>query len=184
MLAGIARRRQFLPWRSKRWCAQTFPDEREYRGLVRLFPDLRLVYVARSGVTSVQARMNWLANRDRRDQNFANACRKWGAGIQRYRYVESARLATRVRFEDLTVRPDSELERLLRFLQLEASDRPAIFLKACLAASDPDLGDGFDENDPSAIDNLIYRSWSAEKQETFRTICSEPMASAGYGMPS
>ena len=128
--------------------------------------------------------MRWLEARGRRDSDFETACQMWKAGVERYEYVNSVPTAIRVHFEDLVAQPEPELARLLQFLRLEASDGPSVTLTRDLAESDPDLGDSHRGLDPAGLDEPVYRSWSNEKQRTFRSICSETMMTVGYAIPA
>ena len=164
------------------WCAETFPDELEARGLQRLFPGARFVWMLRNAVDAIQARKDALTARGK-SAPFRTLCERWTSSVHRYRYLTLDAAGTLVRFEDLAAQPRDVFQRMSTFLELGHSEAPAMFVEQKLSRPDPDGANRSDGKGEAYDSSAIYELWTEEQRKIFLDSCGEAMTEAGYVLP-
>lgn len=163
------------------WCAKTFPDYKVSKGLMRLYPKVKFIYIIRNGCDVVQSRTKFSGFRQ---QAFEEQCRGWVRSMKNFRYLLSLESAIEVRHEQLVTRPEELFQNIFNFLGVENHEGPVNYVRNNIVhpLEKPTQGainveKFFSERKPS------YESWSPEQREIFKRICGGSMREAGYAMP-
>ena len=163
------------------WCAKTFPDYKVAKGLMRLYPKTKFIYIVRNGCDVVQSMTKFSGFRQ---QEFEDQCRGWVRSMKNFRYLLSLESAIEVRHEQLVTRPEELFQNIFNFLGVENHEGPVNYVRNNIVHPLEKRTQGainvekfFSERKPS------YESWSPEQREIFKRICGESMREAGYAMP-
>ena len=165
----------------KRWCAKTYPNEAECQSLIRLFPDIKLIYIFRNGVDVVHSRSRF---KGMSKNSFEENCQNWAYHVEKYDYLKDMEQAIQLRQEDVARDPDSVFKRVQEFIGLPFHEGPAQFAKSTLIHSldkktqqDVDVEQVFRDREPP------YTSWTGEQRDIFKEICGEGMHKLAYPIP-
>lgn len=167
--------------RKRRWCAKTFPTADEYRGIVKLYPEARFVYIVRNGINVVHSRTKFPGFRH---LDFAAHCETWAESIEVFGFLWTASNAISVRQEELIHDPEGLFRKVFDFTNLDYDEKPAEFVKNNLvipldqpSQSDIDVKQAFEAR------RLPFESWTREQRRTFKEIAGTAMREAGYELP-
>jgi hypothetical protein len=167
--------------RKRYWCAKTFPNAVEAKGLTRLYPNIKFIYMFRNGYDVVNSRSRF---RGMSSASFEEHCRVWAAHTEKYAYLCEMEEAVPVRQEDVAADPDGVFQRVQAFIGLPFEDGPSKFAKSTLIHSldrkteqQVNVSQVFEERRP------IYESWTPEQRTTFKTLCGAGMDELGYEIP-
>ena len=163
------------------WCAKTFPNETESAGLLKLYPQVRFLYIYRNGCAVVNSRSHF---GQMKQQSFRAHCETWARHVDKYDYFFNMPEAFTLRQEDLLEKPVELFKRIQDFLQVPYEDAPAKYSQTTLVHP----LDESTQQDVDATDVLKSRppphaAWSQEQKEIFKDICSEGMNKLGYEIP-
>jgi Sulfotransferase family len=143
----------------------------QLRFLHEMFPGAHYVLIYRDGRNSV-ASLEAKLTRDGERFDFAESCSRWAAAMDVFRDIRrtgDVEHVAFVRYEDLLSDFDAVFERLCDSVGVPAFD-PGPFKPN---TSFPEANDGGDFNER-------WRSWSAERQETFERLAGHQLAEWGY----
>ena len=160
------------------WCAKTFPSEKVAAGLIRLYPDVRFLYIVRNGSDVVNSRTKFSGFRD---QTFMDQCAAWVRGVESFRFLENHERALFLRQEALARDPAAVLEQIWAFLDVEPDNRPLRYLQTTLVhpLDQPDQV-GVEVKKALLDRPPAHLGWTASQKETFKSICGEHMRRLGY----
>jgi hypothetical protein len=163
------------------WCAKTFPDYKVAKGLMRLYPKVKFIYIVRNGCDVVQSMTKFSGFRQ---QEFEDQCRAWAQAVNKYRYLYDFESAIEVRHEQMVTRPEELFQNIFSFMGLKNQENSANYVKNNIVhpldkptQSSVSVENFFSKRKPS------YESWSPEQCEIFKRICDESMGEAGYAIP-
>jgi hypothetical protein len=167
--------------RYRHWCAKTFPNSLEAESLAVLFPNVKFLYIFRSGIEVVNSRSKFGGMRG---LPFHAQCEVWARHVEKYDYLPTMAQALSVRHEQLVERPEAVLGSVLRHISLPEEDGPARFVRTTLVHS-------LDQRTQTNVDALktlrersrAHENWSREERQTFVRICGAGMAKLGYEIP-
>ncbi len=175
------KRRDLSVLRKRRWCAKTFPTIEEYRGLTRLYPGIKLVYIVRNGLEVVHSRTRFHGFRDR---DFESHCQTWVDSVDVFSYLANEDCAIQVRHEQLVTDPERLLRQVFDFADIGYHQAPVDFVRTTImipldepTQSSVDVRGVFDARKPP------YENWAPEQRATFRRIAGAAMDSLGYEVP-
>ena len=167
-----------------RWIDATPGHTLMVPALLHLFPGASFLHIVRDGRAVVSSMMSsgfkthWASD-------FTTACRTWvhyarkgleAAGTNPDRILE-------VRYEDLTRRPRSELERIFEFLGDQPSARSVELIATKRINSsygNRKAGDIRTPKDPASSPKRPWDRWTAEEKDTFAEIAGNTMSELGY----
>jgi hypothetical protein len=164
------------------WCTKTFPGERTAQGLMALYPDTRFVWILRNGMNVVHSRTKFP---EFRDLDFSEHCRHWSSSIQRFSYLSRIPEATVVHQEDWTENPDEVFRRIFGLIGVPyhpASTQYALNTHVHPLA-DQSTTKGVNVKEVLKQRRPPHESWSSDQRATFKEMCGEAMALAGYEVP-
>lgn len=173
--------RRCLPGKIRYWAAKTFPPEISARGLIKLYPDTRFLYVTRSGIDVVNSMQKF--HGFQRD-GFEYNCARWSKEVEKYRFLTQLPQAISLKHEDLVQIPTDFFKRIFKFLQLEES-------QAVLDFTAHTIVHPLDQPDQQAANSAAvfkartspFLSWPQAQQSLFREICGQAMHELGYEIP-
>lgn len=168
-------------FRQSHWCAKTNADHDQCRGLIELYPSLRVVYIVRNGFDVIRSRSHFHSFRH---QDFEVHCKVWSDLVGRYRYLSTLPEAIQVRHEDLTTDPERLFSRIFSFAGLPDNGGSAAYVR-------DNLVHPLDQATQPGVDALAvfrkrtpaYESWSDEQKEVFKGLCGDSMKELGYEIP-
>jgi hypothetical protein len=164
--------------RKRRWCAKTFPTADEYRGLVKLYPNARFVYIVRNGINVVHSRTKFPGFRH---LDFAAHCETWAKSIEVFGFFWSASNAISVRQEELINDPEGLFRKVFDFTDLDYDEKPADFVRNNLVIPlDQPTQTGIDVKQVFEARRSPFESWTPEQRRTFKEIAGDAMGKAGY----
>jgi hypothetical protein len=173
--------RKFGYFKLTHWCAKSIPDYDQFRGLLRLFPDAKFVYIARSGYDVIQSRSYFHAFRH---QGFETHCQIWSNLVHKYAYLLEQDEAVFIRHEDLVAKPDQVFGKVFSSLGIADDPGPAAVVGSTIVhprdqktKDNVDVGKIFKERKPA------YMSWTEDQKATFKSICAEAMGILDYDIP-
>jgi hypothetical protein len=171
-------------WRvlwKRAWCAKTYLDADEYRGVKQLYPNARLIYIIRNGCDVVRSRSKFASFAD---DSFASHCQAWAESVVQYRFVRDADRAIQVRQEDLVSDPEALFDKVLDVAGLTRHPAPARSARGTLHHPLSEPG-ALQVNVQEALASRppAHADWTAEQRSIFRDICGDAMGEAGYEMP-
>jgi sulfotransferase family protein len=163
------------------WCAKTFPGYKVAKGLMRLYPKTKFIYIIRNGCDVVQSMTKFSGFCQ---QEFEDQCRAWAQAVEKYRYLADLESAIEIRHEQMVSRPEELFQNIFSFLSVKNHESSANYVKNKIVhpldkptQSAVNVGKFFSKRKPS------YESWSLEQREIFKRICGESMREAGYAIP-
>lgn len=167
--------------KTHRWCAKTYPNNAETKGLIKLFPRVKFVYIYRNGINVVNSRSRF---KGMSHYEFSEHCEIWAKHVEKYNHFKGCEQAILVRQEDVAANPDSIFKKVISFLELPFDEGPANFAKSTLIHSldkktqqDVDVQEILKKREP------VHEKWTAEQRSVFKDICGEGMATMGYEIP-
>jgi hypothetical protein len=169
------------PLRRKLWCAKSFPGEQSTKGLIKLYPTIRFVYIVRNGCAVVQSmtRFKGFARDD-----FRRHCLRWAEGVDKYRYLTELPQSCQVAQESLVASPKDFFELVFDHLELPNHPAAAEFTATTLVhpldkatRTDTNVKTALVEREPP------YAHWTGEQKAMFKEICAQPMSELGYEVP-
>lgn len=173
--------RKLAPGKLKRWCAKTFPNQTEMRGLIRLYPTIKVIYTFRSGINVVNSRSR---KRGMRENSFIEHCEIWADHVEKYQYLLELDQVYPVRQEDVADDPVTTFKNVIAFLELNHDDGPANFSQTTLIHSldkktqlNVDVRKALTDRPPA------YAEWTSEQKDVFKDICGNGMERLGYEVP-
>jgi hypothetical protein len=182
--------RQFLrAWRGRRgwhsrpshWCAKAFPPERAARGLVLVYPHARFLYIVRNGIDVVASMSQFHGFRH---LSFAEHCRAWAAGVEKYRYLEQFPHGMKLRHEDLVADPGAFFGRVYPFLGIPRDAAAETFVATSVIH--PLDQPTREVSGTQAIFQArppAWHAWTPEQREVFTSLCGVSMKECGYELP-
>jgi hypothetical protein len=120
-----------------------------------------------------------------RDLPFSEHCHHWANSIRRFSYLRSSPIATVVHQEDLTDNPERVFRSIFQVIGIPYDPASAQYALNTHVHPLDDLSTakGVNVKEVLALRRPPHELWSEEWRATFKTICSESMALAGYEMP-
>ena len=167
---------------SKRyWCAKTFPPEIVANGLLKLYPDSKLIYIIRNGIEVVQSKTRFHGFRE---NQFSEHCEVWRDNIMKYRYVKGLESGLEIRHEKLVAHPEDVLRMICIFLNVKFHSSPSDFIKTNLVHPLGERGQvGVDVTSILRRRPPAHGTWSADQRSLFKEICAQAMLETGYAIP-
>ena len=164
------------------WCTKTFPSETIAHGIQALYPKTHFVWILRNGIDVVHSRTKFP---EFKDLPFVEHCEHWRASIRRFAYLRHSPAATVVHQEELTDDPHAVFRKIFAGIGVPYHPAPADFALTTHVHPLADLGTtkGVKVKEVLAQRRPAYESWSEADRRTFKEICGESMALAGYAMP-
>lgn len=161
------------------WCTKTFPSENVAKGLLKLYPDAKFLWILRNGVNVVYSRCRFPAFRD---LAFEEHCRHWADLIKRFVYLKELPGSAVVRQEELLDDPDQVFRRIFDVFGIGYDAKPAEYALThhVHPLSDESTIKGVDIKKTIAKRQPAYMEWSTDQRNIFKKICSESMHIAGY----
>ncbi|MCC6456217.1 MAG: sulfotransferase [Caldilineaceae bacterium] len=163
------------------WCAKTFPNQEECRGLLQLYPTAKFLYIFRNGYEVVHSRTRFGKMRER---DFSSHCVEWSRHVEKFHYLFELKEAMHLRQEELASQPGALFPRIQQFLGIEYDEAPEKFAGSTLihpldqrTKTAVDVAQSFKERAP------VYEGWSLEQRQTFKSICGSAMARLSYEIP-
>ncbi len=163
------------------WCAKTFPDTKVAKGLIKLYPNVKFLYIIRNGYDVVHSRTKFSAFSH---QDFEKHCREWSNAVDKYGYIKHLQCATMVRHENLVQHPEQFFENIFKFLGVQNHPRPSTYVRNNLVhpldkptQTVTNVKETFSKRQPP------YETWSQEQCEIFKNICGGKMEEVGYDIP-
>jgi hypothetical protein len=167
--------------RARRWCAKTYPNALQTAGLIRLFPNVRILHIFRNGIDVVNSRSRF---RGMKSYEFSEHCEIWARHVDKYSHMFELPQALPVRHEDVSAAPDDVFRRILEFVGLQHEDGPATFAKSTLIHSlDQRTRAGVDVRKALTERRPAHESWTDDQKGTFVQICGSGMKKLGYEIP-
>jgi hypothetical protein len=167
--------------RKRYWCAKTFPNAVEAKGLTRLYPSIKFIYMFRNGYDVVNSRSRF---RGMSTASFKEHCHIWAHHAEKYAYLCEMEEALPVRQEDVAADPDGVFRRVQAFIGVPFEEGPAQFAKTTLIHSldkktqqQVNVRQVFEQRRP------VYETWTSEQRATFKELCSAGMMKLGYEIP-
>ncbi len=114
------------------WCAKTYPNKQECEGLIRLYPDIRILYIFRNGYEVIQSRSQF---RGMSKSSFEENCKTWAKHVEKYAYLMIIDEAISVRHEEIVYNPETTFQRILAFIGVEYESGPFDFSQSTLIHS-------------------------------------------------
>ncbi|MGY6274699.1 sulfotransferase family protein [Methylomonas sp. MgM2] len=163
---------------ASRWSAKTFPSETVAKGLLKVYPGAKFIYIVRNGIDVVHSMTKFHGFRK---NDFSSQCSAWHNNFEKYKYLNNFNHAICVRHEELTQEPELFFKNIFSFLDISIDKKSIDFVKNVLVHP-------LDQTDESGIDALKqfklrqspFLSWNREQQSIFREICSHSMQELGY----
>ncbi|GAB4178084.1 MAG: hypothetical protein OHK0026_06510 [Rhodocyclaceae bacterium] len=174
--------REANPLAKRHWCTKTFPSEKVAKGLMRLYPRAKFIWILRNGVNVVHSRTKFP---EFRDLDFSEHCRSWADLIVRFGYLLELREAVVVRQEDFADDPDGVFRRIFDLIGVPYHEASTNFSRTTLVhpLADESTTRGVDVRKTLKERPPVHAEWSSEQRETFTRICAHAMQLAGYEMP-
>lgn len=166
----------------RHWCAKTYPNYQETQGLIKLFPNVKFIYIFRNGINVVNSRSRFPTMRQ---SDFSEHCEVWARHVEKYNHFFDLPEAFPLRQEDVVNNPDDVFRNVLTFIGLPYEEGPANFAKTTLihsldnkeAKTDVDVQKIFKER------MEIHQNWTDEQKTVFKKICGVGMKKLGYEIP-
>lgn len=181
LLRQSVAQKRLLPAR-RHWCTKSFPGLNTAQGLQALYPNARFVWILRNGLNVVHSRTKFP---EFRELDFSEHCQHWAESIRRFAYLIDLPAATVVHQEDLTDDPDQVFQRI--FSLVGVPHHPASTQYALNnhvhPLDDESITKGVNVKEVLRKRPPPYESWTPEQRSTFRDICGDAMAKAGYELP-
>ena len=162
------------------WCAKTFPDIKVAKGLIKLYPAVRFLYIIRNGCDVVYSRIKFSGFSH---QEFEKHCREWSQTVDKYDFLKNFECALRVRHEDLVDHPEQFFQGIFTFLRVKNHPGPCNYVTSNLlhpldkpTQTVTSVKEAFRKRKPS------YEAWTEEQREIFRRICGQKMEETGYNI--
>jgi hypothetical protein len=111
------------------WCAKTFPTVNVTKGLSRLYPNSKFIYIIRNGCDVVQSMSKFSGFRH---QDFERNCLAWARSVENYDYLQDMESAIMVSHEQLIEKPDEVFEKVFSFIGIDNHENSANFIKNTL----------------------------------------------------
>ena len=165
----------------RHWCTKTFPGQDTAEGLLKLFPNVKFVWILRNGVSVVHSRTKFP---EFRDLPFEEHCVHWAESIRRFSYLSKIPQATTVKQEDFANDPDVVFRRIFSHIGIEYDSHPTEFSLThhVHPLADESTTKGVDVKKILSERPPAYGDWNDEKKLVFKNICGEAMGIAGYGI--
>ena len=165
----------------KYWCAKTYPNQREAMGLVKLYPNLKFLYIYRNGCSVVKSMSKF---GKMKTQDFQSHCETWAKHVAKYDFLFNSEQAFCIRQEDLLENPTDIFRNIQSFIGLPHEDAPSNYAQSTLVHP-------LDESTQQDVDALKilkarpkpYENWNQEQKEIFKAICEEGMELLKYEVP-
>jgi len=166
-------------FRKRWWCTKSFPGEETTRGLIRLYPNAKFIWILRNGVNVVHSRTKFP---EFHDLPFEEHCAHWANSIQRFAYLSVLPQATVVKQEEFADDPDMAMRQIFGHVGLPYDSGPTEFSLThhVHPLADESTTKGVDVKQVLAERPPAYLEWSDEWRSTFKELCGEAMATAGY----
>jgi hypothetical protein len=165
----------------KFWCARTYPQEHEAKGILKLFPNAKFVYIHRNGCDVVHSRTRY---RSFRELPFSEHCETWANHIYKYLYLLHFKQAVVLSHKELTSDPATAFARIYTLMGAKQNVGPAHYVESTMVHPLNEstkkriaVGQVFEQRPPA------YAGWSSEQKETFKIVCGDAMGKMGYEMP-
>lgn len=164
------------------WCTKTFPNASVAKGLLRLYPDAKFIYILRNGLNVVHSRTKFPEFRGR---SFEEHCQRWANNVTRFNYLFELPEAMIVRQEDLANKPETVFHRIFEHLGLTHHSGPVSYAKTTHVhpLADESTAQGVDVAKMLRERPPVYESWTDAQKDMFKRICGSAMTSAGYDVP-
>lgn len=164
------------------WCTKTFPSESNAEGLMALYPGTRFIWIMRNGINVVHSRTKFP---EFRDLPFSDHCHHWANSIKRFSYLRALPVATVVHQEDFTEDPGRVFRTIFELMGIPNDPAPAEYALNTHVhpLDDLSVAKGVNVKDVLSRRRPPHESWPEEWRTTFKAICSESMALAGYEVP-
>ena len=164
------------------WSAKIFPNEREALGLIRLFPEVKFLYVYRNGCSVVNSMGHFGKMKER---TFRENCSIWARNVEKYGYLPGLTSAMTVRQEDLLSQPATVFRQIQEFIETDRIESaPADYAESTLVHSlDQTTKAGVNVKQILQDRPAAHSNWGAEQMETFKAICGDAMSQLGYEVP-
>jgi hypothetical protein len=175
-------RRDYNPLTKRLWCAKTFPNENVAKGLIKLFPKVKFIFIHRNGIDVVHSRMQFHGFRD---LDFRRQCEEWTRSSKQFSYLLKHDHAITVKHSDLIEDPRIVFGKICEHLGIGYDPRPAAFTSTHQVHPLSSVATATDVNVKKII-NLrrpAEESWTLEQRQIFKEICSDAMETFGYVMP-
>jgi hypothetical protein len=174
-------RLNFSRMRKTYWCAKTFPTFDSFKGLMKLYPVAKFIYIVRNGSEVVQSRTRYQGFRRR---EFIEHCKAWTEGVEQYRYLADFDSAIKIHHEQLVTKPEDILQKIFAFIGTSYHEGSAEYTKTTLLHP-LDLPDQVSVDVKKILDHRepAYATWSPEQQVLFKSICGDAMAEMHYEVP-
>jgi hypothetical protein len=163
------------------WCAKTFPTYNVGKGLVRLYPKVKFIYIVRNGFEVVHSRTKFHGFNKK---SFDEHCKEWASTTERFRYLLTFERAITIRHEQLVTEPEIVFQNVFSFIGIRNHIESAHFVRNTLVHP-------LDKSTQTEVNvekllterKTVFLSWSDEQRQLFRKICGNAMQALGYEMP-
>lgn len=181
LLRQSVAQKTWLP-RKRYWCTKSFPGRNTALGLQALYPNARFIWILRNGLHVVHSRTLFP---EFRDLDFSEHCQHWADSIRRFAYLADMPAAAVVHQEDLADDPDAQFRRIFDRLGLPYAPAPTEFAlnNHVHPLAQESVTPGVDVKAVLKQRKPPHESWSDTQRATFKDLCGEAMAQAGYAMP-
>ncbi len=154
-----------------------FPAE----GLLHLYAGLKILYLHRSGIENVHSRTKYAGFRA---ASFRRHCQVWAHGVEKFGYLRDFPAALEVPHAELLQNRDEIFRRIVEFLELPPSDRPAHYAATTLVHPlDQQTREKVDVAEALRKRKPAHEDWNDEQKTIFKDVCTEAMEFLGYEMP-
>jgi hypothetical protein len=178
---GKLRRFNFSIFNCKKWVASVSPTEKQYLGLIYIYPALKSIYIYRNGIEQVNSCMNHASfNHD----SFQNHCIYWVNYINKFKYLEGFENNLLIRQTELLEKPEFTFRRIMEFLNLDFDNSCVEFCKNNVihplgehSLKDTNAKQYFNQR------GSAWYKWSSLQKKKFRAICGEKMKEYGFEIP-
>lgn len=160
------------------WAAKSFPSEPVSQGLLRLYPDIRFIYIRRNGLDVVQSRTKFHGFNSK---DFRSQCSEWARSVEKYDHLSHLEQAISVKQEDLLEDPVRFFDTIHDFLELPPDPGPADYAESTLVHPlDQNTQHQTSAREALATRPPAWEDWDEEQRTLFKQICGNAMEKAGY----
>lgn len=166
-----------------RWATKTSPDEESAKGILKIFPSAKFIYIVRNGVEVVHSMQNYKSF-DKYD--FRGLCKFWADKQRKYQYLTTnaySQSALVIRHEDMVNNTEDTVKNICSFLMIPDSPKVLDFLKNNTVHSSFKN----DEQNSGIIKPPLYKKklvsyddFTQSQQKIFTTECQEAMFLLNY----
>lgn len=174
--------RKFNPVSKAFWCAKTFPNENVAKGLVKLYPSAKFIFIHRNGIDVVHSRTQFHGFRD---LDFRRQCEEWARSGNNFAYLLEYERAIAIKHNDLIDDPQAVFQKICKHLGIEYDPSPAKFtsthqvhpLATVTTSENVDVKEVMSQRAPA------HENWTIEQRQIFKEVCAEAMDRMGYAIP-